>query len=406
MNGTNLIKIALRALANNKLRGFLTMLGIIIGVASVITKLAIGQGSKRSIQAEISEMGSNMIMIQPGADMRGGVRQEASAMETLKLEDLECITNETRYISAVSASVNSSGQAIYGANNAPTTVYGISPDYLEIRRYKVQDGEMFTEQDIQTAAKVCVIGKTVVDNLFSGGENPIGKVIRFQKLPFRVVGVLESKGYNTMGMDQDDLILAPYTTIQKKVLAITHLQGITCSALKEEYTEQAIDEITEILRRNHKLKDSDDDDFTIRSQQELSSMLTTTTDMMTVLLAAVAGISLLVGGIGIMNIMYVSVTERTREIGLRMSIGAKGIDILAQFLIESILISVTGGLIGVVLGVGSALVVNIVAHFPIYIQPWSVLLSFFVCTVTGIFFGWYPAKKAAQLDPIEAIRYE
>ena len=406
MNGTNLIKIALRALANNKLRGFLTMLGIIIGVASVITMLAIGQGSKRSIQAEISEMGSNMIMIQPGADMRGGVRQEASAMETLKLEDLECITNETRYISAVSASVNSSGQAIYGANNAPTTVYGISPDYLEIRRYKVQDGEMFTEQDIQTAAKVCVIGKTVVDNLFSGGENPVGKVIRFQKLPFRVVGVLESKGYNTMGMDQDDLILAPYTTIQKKVLANTHLQGITCSALKEEYTEQAIDEITEILRRNHKLKDSDDDDFTIRSQQELSSMLTTTTDMMTVLLAAVAGISLLVGGIGIMNIMYVSVTERTREIGLRMSIGAKGIDILAQFLIESILISVTGGLIGVVLGVGSALVVNIVAHFPIYIQPWSVLLSFFVCTVTGIFFGWYPAKKAAQLDPIEAIRYE
>lgn len=406
MNGTNLIKIALRALANNKLRGFLTMLGIIIGVASVITMLAIGQGSKRSIQAEISEMGSNMIMIHPGADMRGGVRQEASAMETLKLEDLECITNETRYISAVSASVNSSGQAIYGANNAPTTIYGISPDYLEIRRYKVQDGEMFTEQDIQTAAKVCVIGKTVVDNLFSGGENPVGKVIRFQKLPFRVVGVLESKGYNTMGMDQDDLILAPYTTIQKKVLAITHLQGITCSALKEEYTEQAIDEITEILRRNHKLKDSDDDDFTIRSQQELSSMLTTTTDMMTVLLAAVAGISLLVGGIGIMNIMYVSVTERTREIGLRMSIGAKGIDILAQFLIESILISVTGGLIGVVLGVGSALVVNIVAHFPIYIQPWSVLLSFFVCTVTGIFFGWYPAKKAAQLDPIEAIRYE
>ncbi len=406
MNGTNLIKIALRALANNKLRGFLTMLGIIIGVASVITMLAIGQGSKRSIQAEISEMGSNMIMIQPGADMRGGVRQEASAMETLKLEDLECITNETRYISAVSASVNSSGQAIYGANNAPTTIYGISPDYLEIRRYKVQDGEMFTEQDIQTAAKVCVIGKTVVDNLFSGGENPVGKVIRFQKLPFRVVGVLESKGYNTMGMDQDDLILAPYTTIQKKVLAITHLQGITCSALKEEFTEQAIDEITEILRRNHKLKDSDDDDFTIRSQQELSSMLTTTTDMMTVLLAAVAGISLLVGGIGIMNIMYVSVTERTREIGLRMSIGAKGIDILAQFLIESILISVTGGLIGVVLGVGSALVVNIVAHFPIYIQPWSVLLSFFVCTVTGIFFGWYPAKKAAQLDPIEAIRYE
>ena len=406
MNLTNLTKIALKALNNNKLRCFLTMLGIIIGVASVITMLAIGQGSKRSIQAQISEMGSNMIMIHPGADVRGGVRQDASAMETLKLEDYQNIVDETRYVSAVSPSVNSSGQAIYGANNAPTTVYGISPDYLEIRRYKVGDGDMFTEQDIQTAAKVCVVGKTVVDNLFTGGENPVGKVIRFQKLPFRIVGVLESKGYNSMGMDQDDLILAPYTTIQKKVLAITHLQGITCSALKEEYTDQAIDEITEILRRNHKLKESDDDDFTIRSQQELSTMLTSTTDMMTVLLAAVAGISLLVGGIGIMNIMYVSVTERTREIGLRMSIGAKGIDILAQFLIESILISVTGGLIGVVLGVGAALVVNAVAHFPIYIQPWSVVLSFAVCTVTGVFFGWYPAKKAAQLDPIEAIRYE
>ena len=406
MNGTNLIKIAVRELANNKLRGFLTMLGIIIGVASVITMLAIGQGSKRSIQAQISEMGSNMIMIHPGADVRGGVRQDASAMETLKLQDYEDIVDETRFVSAVSPSVNSSGQAIYGANNAPTTVYGISPDYLEIRRYKVEDGDMFTEQDIQTAAKVCVVGKTVVDNLFPDGGNPVGKVIRFQKLPFRIVGVLESKGYNSMGMDQDDLILAPYTTIQKKVLAITHLQGITCSALKEEYTDQAIDEISEILRRNHKLKESDDDDFTIRSQQELSTMLTSTTDMMTVLLAAVAGISLLVGGIGIMNIMYVSVTERTREIGLRMSIGAKGIDILAQFLIESILISVTGGLIGVVFGVGAALVVNGVAHFPIYIQPWSVVLSFAVCTVTGVFFGWYPAKKAAQLDPIEAIRYE
>ena len=406
MNGTNLIKIAVRALANNKLRGFLTMLGIIIGVASVITMLAIGQGSKRSIQAQISEMGSNMIMIHPGADVRGGVRQDASAMETLKLQDYENIVDETRFVSAVSPSVNSSGQAIYGANNAPTTVYGISPDYLEIRRYKVEDGDMFTEQDIQTAAKVCVVGKTVVDNLFPDGGNPVGKVIRFQKLPFRIVGVLESKGYNSMGMDQDDLILAPYTTIQKKVLAITHLQGITCSALKEEYTDQAIDEITEILRRNHKLKESDDDDFTIRSQQELSTMLTSTTDMMTVLLAAVAGISLLVGGIGIMNIMYVSVTERTREIGLRMSIGAKGIDILAQFLIESILISVTGGLIGVVFGVGAALVVNGVAPFPIFIQPWSVILSFAVCTVTGVFFGWYPAKKAAQLDPIEAIRYE
>lgn len=406
MNTINLLKIAIRALANNKLRGFLTMLGIIIGVASVITMLAIGQGSKKSIQAEISEMGSNMIMIHPGGDMVGGVRQDASSMETLKLKDFEDIVNETRYVSAVSPSVNSSGQAIFGSNNAPTTVYGISPDYMEIRRYKVQEGEMFTEKEVASAAKVCVIGKTIVDNLFTNGENPVGKIVRFQKIPFRVVGVLESKGYNSMGMDQDDLILAPYTTVQKRFLAITHLQQITCSALQEQYTDQAMEEISEILRRNHKLKQGDDDDFTIRSQQELSNMLTNTTDMLTVLLAAVAGISLLVGGIGIMNIMYVSVTERTREIGLRMSIGAKGIDILAQFLIESILISVTGGLIGVLMGVGSALLVNQVAHFPIYIQPWSVILSFAVCTVTGVFFGWYPAKKAANLDPIEAIRYE
>ena len=406
MNGTNLFKIAFRALANNKLRAFLTMLGIIIGVASVITMLAIGQGSKKSIQAQISEMGSNMIMIHPGADMRGGVRQDPSAMQTLKLTDYEALRNETNFLAAVSPNVSSSGQLIAGNNNYPSSVSGVGTDYLEIRQLTVENGTMFTETDIQTSAKVCVIGKTIQDNLFPNGEDPVGRIIRFNQVPFRVTGVLKAKGYNSMGMDQDDLILAPYTTIQKKVLAITHLQGITCSALKEEYTDQAIDEISEILRRNHRLRETDDDDFTIRSMQELSTMLTSTTDIMTTLLAAVAGISLLVGGIGIMNIMYVSVTERTREIGLRMSIGAKGMDILAQFLIESILISVTGGLIGVLFGVGAALIVNVVAHFPIYIQPWSVLLSFVVCTVTGVFFGWYPAKKAAQLDPIEAIRYE
>ena len=406
MNFANLFKIAVKALSNNKLRGFLTMLGIIIGVASVITMLAIGQGSKRSIQAEISEMGSNMIMIHPGGDMRGGVRLDADDMESLKLQDLEDISNETRYVNHVSPMVNSSGQAIYGANNTPTTIYGVNTDYLEIRRYKVAEGDTFSEQDIRTAAKVCLIGQTVADELFTDGSSPVGKVIRFGTIPFRIVGLLESKGYNSMGMDQDDLIIAPYTTVQKRILAITHLQEIVCSALTEGYTDRAIDEITEILRTNHRLKESDEDDFSIRSQQELSSMMTSTTDMMTVLLAAVAGISLLVGGIGIMNIMYVSVTERTREIGLRMSIGAKGRDILAQFLIESILISVTGGLIGVVFGIGAAVVVNLAAAFPIYIQPWSVFLSFAVCTLTGVFFGWYPAQKAAMLDPIEAIRYE
>lgn len=405
MNFTNLFRIAVKALSNNKLRGFLTMLGIIIGVASVITMLAIGQGSKRSIQAEISEMGSNMIMIHPGGDRRGGVQLSADDMQSLKIKDFEDIRADTRYVTYVSPAVNSSGQAVYGANNTPTTVYGVNLDYLDIRRYKVADGDVFTEHDIKTAAKVCLIGQTVIDELFTNGENPVGKVIRFGTIPFRIVGVLESKGYNSMGMDQDDLIIAPYTTVQKRILAITHLQEIVCSALSEVYTDDAIGEITDILRTNHRLK-ADDDDFSIRSQQELSSMLTSTTDMMTVLLAAVAGISLLVGGIGIMNIMYVSVTERTREIGLRMSIGAKSRDILAQFLIESILISVTGGLIGVVFGVGAAVVVNVAAAFPIYIQPWSVFLSFAVCTLTGVFFGWYPARKAAMLDPIEAIRYE
>ncbi len=406
MNFTNLFRIAVRALGNNKMRGFLTMLGIIIGVASVITMLAIGQGSKRSIRSQIAEMGSNMIMIHPGADMRGGVRQDPAAMQSLKLEDYEAIVNETRYVSACSPSVSSSGQVIFGANNYPTSIYGISPDYLEIRKYSVAEGDMFGEQDIISSAKVCVVGKTIVDNLFTNGENPVGKIIRFGKIPFRIVGILSSKGYNTMGMDQDDLILAPYTTIQKRVLAITHLQSIFCSALSEEQTENAEEEISGILRRNHKLRVTDDDYFNIRSQQELSTMMNSTSDMMTVLLACIAGISLLVGGIGIMNIMYVSVTERTREIGLRMSIGAKGRDILAQFLIEAILISVTGGLIGVIIGIGAAWMVKLFAGWPVYVEWYSVILSFVVCTLTGIFFGWYPARKASEMDPIEAIRYE
>ena len=324
MNGTNLFKIALRALNNNKLRAFLTMLGIIIGVASVITMLAIGQGSKKSIQAQISEMGSNMIMIHPGADMRGGVRQDPSAMQTLKLTDYEALRNETNFLAAVSPNVSSSGQLIAGNNNYPSSVSGVGTDYLEIRQLSVENGEMFTEADIQTSAKVCVIGKTIQDNLFPGGEDPVGRIIRFNQVPFRVVGVLKSKGYNSMGMDQDDVVLAPYSTVMKRLLAQTYLSGIFASALTEDMTDNATDEITEILRRNHKLKESDDDDFTIRSQQELSTMLNSTTDLMTTLLACIAGISLVVGGIGIMNIMYVSVTERTREIGLRMSVGARG----------------------------------------------------------------------------------
>ena len=406
MNGTNLFKIALRALANNKMRAFLTMLGIIIGVASVITMLAIGQGSKRSIQAQIAEMGSNIIMIHPGGERRGGVRMDPSEMQTLKLADYEALRDETNFLSAVSPNVSSSGQLIAGNNNYPSSISGVGTEYLDIRQLSVEQGEMFTEADIQVSAKVCVVGQTIVDNLFLGGEDPIGKIIRFNQVPFRVVGVLKAKGYNSMGMDQDDIVLAPYTTVMKRLLAQTYLEGIFASALSEDMTDYATDEVTTLLRRNHKLQADEADDFTIRSQQELSTMLNSTTDLMTTLLACIAGISLVVGGIGIMNIMYVSVTERTREIGLRMSVGARGIDILAQFLIEAILISITGGLIGVIVGCGASVVVKNVAHWPIYIQTWSVLLSFAVCTVTGVFFGWYPAKKAAQLDPIEAIRYE
>lgn len=412
MNYTNLFKIALRAIAANKTRSFLTALGIIIGIASVITMLAVGQGTKQSIQANIAEMGSNMIMIGPGADRRGGVRQDASSMETLKMTDFEAIRDECSYIKAISPVVNKSGQFIYGNENTPSTIYGVNQDYLEIRQLSISDGTGFTDAEIKSSAKVCILGQTVIDNLFPDGSDPIGKVVRFNSIPFRVIGVLKKKGYNSMGMDQDDMVLAPYTAVMKRILAQTYLGGIQCSAITEGVTDKATEEIRTILRRNHKLKeatataDEEEDDFNIRSQEELSSMMSSTTNMLTILLGCVAGISLIVGGIGIMNIMYVSVTERTREIGLRMSVGARGIDILNQFLIEAILLSVTGGIIGVLLGIGASMTIKAFAHWPISIEAWTIVMSFAVCTFTGVFFGWYPAKKAAQLDPIEALRYE
>lgn len=412
MNYQNLFKIAIRAIAANKMRSFLTALGIIIGIASVITMLAIGQGSKASIKSNIAEMGSNMIMIHPGADMRGGVRQDASSMETLKQTDYQAIKDECNYISAISPAVSSNGQWINGNNNTQSSIYGVNQDYLTIRQLKIADGEMFTDTDIKAAAKVCILGQTVVDYLFPDGSDPIGRVVRFNSIPFRVIGVLQKKGYNSMGMDQDDLVLAPYTTVMKRILAQTYLSEIVCSAITEEASEPAQDQISQILRRTHKLKDAtettegDEDDFNIRSQEEISSMMNSTMSTITILLGSVAGISLIVGGIGIMNIMYVSVTERTREIGLRMSVGARGVDILNQFLIEAILLSVTGGIIGVILGVSISVSLQQFLHVATQIEPWSIIMSFAVCTFTGVFFGWYPAKKAARLDPIEAIRYE
>ncbi len=406
MNISNLIAISLKALSNNKMRAFLTMLGVIIGVGSVITMLAIGQGSKASINAQISEMGSNMIMIQPGEDRRGGVMRSAGSMQSLKMEDYYDIAARTDILSAVSPVVSASGQFIYGGNNYPSSITGVTSDYLTIRQLKMASGTLFTEMDIKTSAKVCVIGKTIKDNLFPDGEGPVGKIIRFKTIPMRIIGVLQEKGYNTMGMDQDAIVLAPYTSVMKRILAVTYLSQVYASAVDEDKTTEAIAEVTQLLRSNHKLSDSTPDNFTIRSQQELATMLNSTSGLMTTLLACIAAISLVVGGIGIMNIMYVSVTERTKEIGLRMSVGGRGIDILAQFLIEAIIISVAGGIIGVVVGCAAAWAVNYFASWPVVVESWTILLSFAVCSITGVFFGWYPAKKAAALNPIDAIRYE
>ena len=392
---------------SNKFRSFLSMLGIIIGVAAVIVMMAIGQGSKQSIRENISAMGTNIIMIRPGADKgMGGVRQDPSSMQTLKVEDYEAIKKETKYVSYASPEVTASGQAINGNNNTSTTLYGESPEYLSIKQWEVVSGNEFTDEDIKKSSKVCIIGKTVKDELFGENVDPVGKMIRFKSIPFRVIGVLKSKGYNTFGMDQDNLIITPYTTVMKRVTAQTYLSSINCSALTEEMTDDAIAELTAILRQQHKLKDEMEDDFTIRSQQEMMDTMSSTMDTVTLILVVAAAFSLLVAGIGIMNIMLVSVTERTKEIGLRMSVGARGIDISNQFLIESIIISVTGGVLGIMLGALLSTGANLLFMLPTSIPLWSIVVSFIVCTIIGVAFGYFPARKAARMDPIEAIRYE
>lgn len=405
MNFLNLLKIAIKALANNKFRTFLSMLGIIIGVAAVIIMMAIGQGSKESVRKDIAKMGTNLLSIHPGAEMMGGVRRDPSEMQTLKISDYEDILANKQYVTYVSPEVTASGQAIYGAKNTNTTIYGESPEYLNIKQWNIADGNVFSDEEVRKGAKVCLVGKTIVDNLFGEDADPIDKIIRFKSIPFRIIGVLESKGYNNWGMDQDNVIIAPYTTVMKRLLAQTYFQGINASAISEEMSDKAIDELTSILRSSHKIKEGDDDDFTIRSQQEMMETMSSTMDTITIILVVAAGFSLLVAGIGIMNIMLVSVTERTREIGLRMSVGARGFDISNQFLIESVIISISGGLIGVITGWLGTMVCNNIG-FPASIPMWSIIVSFAVCTLLGVGFGYFPAKKAANLDPIEAIRYE
>ncbi len=406
MRFLNLFKIAWKAIVLNKVRTFLTMLGIIIGVGSVIAMLAIGEGSKESIKTQISSMGSNMVTIRPGADMRGGVRMDASEMQSLTLSDFNTLKATAQNITAISPLVNGSGQAINGSNNWPTSIYGITPEYLTIKVWELSSGSIFTSAEVKSAAKVAVVGQTVVTNLFPNGEDPVGKTIRYNNIPLKIIGVLEKKGENTFGQDQDDVILAPFTTVQKRILAIDYLQSIVASAKSENDAPAAVEEISEILRKQHKIAEGQDDDFNVFSMEELISTFSSTSEMLTVLLVAIASISLLVGGIGIMNIMYVSVKERTREIGLRMAVGAKEADILMQFLIEAMMISITGGLIGVVLGLSSTIFIEKVLNWPTSVTSYSVVISFIVCAITGIFFGWYPARKAAALEPISALRYE
>lgn len=405
MNYTNSVKIALSALRRNKFRAFLTMLGIIIGVASVIVMLAIGQGSKKSIQDQMSGMGTNLVFAMPETEQRGGVRVGNSDAQSMTLSDVVAIEKDCPAISDVSPEVRSSGQAVVGNKNWPTSIYGVNNKYFNIRKYTIGSGRSFSENEIQTYAKVCLIGQTVVENLF-GKTDPIGQTVRFKNIPLLIIGILGEKGENGMGQDQDDLIMSPYTTVQKRILAITHIQSIAASAASESQNALAIDQITESLRKSHKIKAGDPDDFRVRSQSEMVQTFSSISNIMTILLGAISGISLLVGGIGIMNIMYVSVTERTREIGLRLSVGGRGNDILMQFLIESILLSVFGGIIGISLGIGATQITASIMAWPVVITPVSVVMAFLVCSAIGIFFGWYPARKAASLNPIDALRYE
>ncbi len=406
MKVKNLLIAALRSLAKNKMRTFLTMLGIIIGVGSVIAMLAIGQGSRQSIQEQISSLGTNVLMIFPQASSTGGVRMEAGSSQRMTIEDLNAIKERCPSVAYITPQVRTSGQLVNGNSNWRTSVYGVYPDYFNIRDLKLTSGMVFTMNDDRSAAKVCIVGQTVVTNLFGEGADPIGSFIRINKIPFEIVGITEKKGQNAFGQDQDDIVVAPFSTVQKRMMAVTYIQSMLASAVSEPKIPTASQEITDVLKAKHNLGPSEDPDFTIRTQTDIANMATATSKILTILLATIASISLLVGGIGIMNIMLVSVTERTREIGIRMSVGARGRDVLLQFLIEALLISLIGGFIGISLGVIASQLIASILKWPVTISAESILMSFLFSSAIGIFFGWYPARKAARLNPIEALRYE
>ena len=407
MNVLMIIRIAFRALVRNKMRAVLTMLGIIIGVSAVIAMVSIGEGASASVQAQIDSFGTNLLFVSAGAQNVGGVRSGTgdSGTNTLTVEDLDAIKREVPSVALVTPAVNARSQLVFGNSNWNTSLQGVSEQHTDIRKWQIQSGEFFTDADVRTAARVIVIGQTISDNLFAGTD-PVGQTLRVMNLPFRVVGVMSRKGQDAQGRDQDDIAFAPYTTVQKKVLGSPRVQIAYVSAISQDATYTAQSQITDLLRQRHKLDANVPDDFTVRNMTDIADAANATSKTMTILLACIAGVSLLVGGIGIMNIMLVSVTERTREIGIRMAIGARSSAVRSQFLIESVVLSLTGGMVGIALGVVVSLLIPAMLGWPTLVSMMAIVGSAIFSVAVGVFFGYYPARKAAALDPIEALRYE
>ncbi|MGN6716971.1 MAG: ABC transporter permease [Candidatus Binatia bacterium] len=398
-------RIALRALARNKLRSFLTMLGIIIGVGAVIAMVAIGEGAKRRVQEQIASLGTNLLVILPGTVTLGGARSGAGGRQSLVPADARAIMGEIPVVSGASPVVRQFQQVIVGDQNWGTQIQGIAPEFQQIREWQIREGRFISQADVDTVAKNALIGETVAYNLF-GTEDPIGAVIRVKKIPFRIVGILAAKGQSSNGTDQDDIVMVPYTSMMKLVMGVTYIQQIIVAAVSADTTQEASTQITALLRQRHKIRPGSDDDFTIRNLSDIAEAASNSATVMALLLGSIASVSLIVGGIGIMNIMLVSVTERTREIGIRMAVGARARDIMLQFIVEAVVMAASGGLIGIFIGVGSSTLIKYLAGLPALIKPEIIAVSFLVSGTVGVFFGFYPAQKAAHLDPIEALRYE